>query len=236
MPPFDPTRSSRITDEDLAAYQAAGFANKSGFGDRPAVIVIDVQNRTIGPRKPVVEAIEESGYGPACGERAWAAIDNIAPLVHTARANDVPVLFAIVAPKRRGNAGSFERINPGITSVDEAGYGFPDEVAPQEGEAILPKNGPSAFFGTPLAATLNAQRIDTLILLGCTTSGCVRATSVDGFSLNYHVIVAHDGVYDRAAVSHEVSLFELDSKYADVVSSSDITAYLSGLKDGSAAS
>lgn len=230
MNEFDPTQSSRITEEDLAAYRAAGFANKTGFGDRPAVIVIDVQNRTVGPRKPVVEAIEESGYPPACGERAWAAIDNIVPIVDTARANDVPVMFATVAPKRPENAGSFERINPGITSVDEVGYAFPDVVAPRPGEVIVPKNGPSAFFGTPFAAYLNARRIDTLILLGCTTSGCVRATSVDGFSLNYHVIVAHDGVYDRAPVSHEVSLFELDNKYADVVSSSVIIEYLSGLE------
>lgn len=220
-------RSSRITEEDLAAYEAAGFANRTGFGVRPAVVVIDVQNRTVGPRKPVLEAIAESGYPPACGERAWAAIDNISPIVDAARANSVPVLFATVAPKRPEGAGAFERINPGITSVDDMGYAFPDEVTPRSGELIVPKNGPSAFFGTPFAAYLNARQIDTLILLGCTTSGCVRATAVDAFALNYHVIVAHDGVYDRAAVSHEVSLFELDNKYADVLPSTEILEYLS---------
>ena len=220
-------RSSRITDEDLAAYQAAGFSNRTGFGVRPAVVVIDVQNRTVGPRRPVLEAIKESGYPPACGERAWAAIDNIRPVVGAARENDVPVLFATVAPKRPEGAGSFERLNPGISSVDDLGYAFPDEVAPRPGDLIVPKNGPSAFFGTPFAAHLNARHIDTLILLGCTTSGCVLATAVDGFSLNYHVIVAHDGVYDRAAVSHEVSLFELDNKYADVLPSAQIIEYLS---------
>lgn len=219
-------RSTRITDEDLAAYDAAGFSNKTGFGVRPAILVIDVQNRTVGPRKPILDAIAESGYGPACGERAWAAIDHIQPILAAAREHDVPVMYPCVAPKRPEQAGSFERINPGITSVDEAGYEFVAEVAPQPGDLISPKNGPSAFFGTPLAAHLNARKIDTLILLGCTTSGCVRATAVDGFSLNYHTIVAHDGVYDRAAVSHEVSLFELDAKYADVVSSDEITAYL----------
>jgi maleamate amidohydrolase len=224
----DHLRSTRISDEDLAAYEAAGFSHSTGFGVRPAIVVIDVQNRTIGPRKPVVEAVRDSGYPPACGERAWVAIEQIRPLVELARAKDVPVMFATVARKRPEGAGSFERINPGITSVDDRGYDFPEELTPLPGEVVVPKNGPSAFFGTPFASFLNARHIDTLILLGCTTSGCIRATAVDAFSLNYHVIVAHDGVYDRAAVSHEVSLFELDAKYADVLPSDRIRAHLEG--------
>lgn len=220
----------RIAQEDLAAYNAAGFRNSIGFGQRPAVLVIDVQHRTVGPRLPILEAIETSGYGPACGERAWSAIDHIAPILTAARASGVPVLFPCVAPKRPETAGAFERINPGITSVDERGYEFVEEVAPVPGDIIIPKHGPSAFFGTPLAAQLVQRGVDSLILLGCTTSGCVRTTAVDGFSLNYRTTVVHDSVYDRAAVSHEVSLFELDAKYADVRSTAEVVAYLETLK------
>ena len=221
--------SSRITEEDLAAYEAAGFRNQVGFGERPAILVIDVQYRSVGPRKPILEAIAESGYGPATGERGWRAIDHLAPLLKVAREHGVPVMFPCVAPKRPEPAGGVEMLNPGSANVDEAGYRFVEEVAPQPGELIIPKNGPSSFFGTPLASFLVKRGIDTLILTGCTTSGCVRATAVDSSSLAYRTIVAADSVYDRADVSHEVGLFELDAKYADVVPTADIIRYIEGL-------
>jgi nicotinamidase-related amidase len=219
----------RVSDEDLAAYDAAGFRNSVGLGQRPVVLVIDVQHRTVGPRVPVLDAIRETGYGPACGERAWAAIDNITPILAAARAVDVPVMFPCVAPKRPETSGAFELINPGVASIDEHGYEFVAEAAPVSGDVVIPKHGPSAFFGTPLAAQLVQRGANSLILLGCTTSGCVRATAVDAFSLNYRTTVVADGVYDRAAVSHEVSLFELDAKYADVRSAADVIAHLRSL-------
>ncbi len=219
----------RVSDEDLAAYDAAGFRNSVGLGQRPVVLVIDVQHRTVGPRVPVLDAIRETGYGPACGERAWAAIDNITPILAAARAVDVPVMFPCVAPKRPETSGAFELINPGVASIDEHGYEFVAEAAPVSGDVVIPKHGPSAFFGTPLAAQLVQRGADSLILLGCTTSGCVRATAVDAFSLNYRTTVVADGAYDRAAVSHEVSLFELDAKYADVRSAADVIAHLRSL-------
>lgn len=221
--------SSRITEEDLAAYEAAGFRNEVGFGSRPVVLVIDVQYRSVGPRKPILEAIKESGYGPATGERGWRAIDHIAPILKAAREHDVPVMFPCVAPKRPETAGGVERLNPGIANVDEAGYRFVEEVAPLPNELVIPKHGPSSFFGTPLAPFLVKRGIDTVILTGCTTSGCVRATAVDSSSLAYRTIVASDAVYDRADVSHEVGLFELDAKYADVLPSADIIRYLESL-------
>lgn len=218
--------SSRVTAEDLAAYEAAGFRHSSGFGVRPAILVIDVQYRSVGPRKPILEAIAESGYGPATGERGWRAIDHLAPLLEVARDCDVPIMFPCVAQKRPETSGSLERLNPGIASVDSKGYEFVAEVAPQSGDVIIPKHGPSSFFGTPLASYLVSRHIDTVILTGCTTSGCVRATAVDASSLGYHTIVAADSVYDRADVSHEVGLFELDAKYADVLPTADIIRYL----------
>jgi nicotinamidase-related amidase len=227
LPPY--LQSSRITDADLAAYEAAGFRNSVGFGVRPAVLVIDTQYRSVGPRKPILEAIAESGYGPATGERGWRAIDHLAPLLHAAREKGVPVMFPCVAPKLPETAGGIERLNPKIANVDQAGYEFIAEVAPLPGELIIPKHGPSSFFGTPLASFLVKRGVDTVILTGCTTSGCVRATAVDASSLAYRTIVAADSVYDRADVSHEVGLFELDAKYADVLPTADIIAYLESL-------
>ena len=93
------------------------------------------------------------------------------------------------------------------------------ELAPGPDEVVIRKIKPSAFFGTPLASYLNELKIDSLVITGCTTSGCVRATVVDAFSLNYRVVIPSDGVFDRFELSHQVSLFDLSLKYADVVTS-----------------
>lgn len=210
-----------MSETDREAYRRSGFGSSVGFGARPAVLVIDVQYRTVGPRKPVLEAIRDS-YPTACGEPAWSAIDRIAPLLSTARACGVPVLYPCVAPKTAANLGAFGRINPLVGGVDERGYEFVEEVGPVAGELIVPKPAASSFHGTPLAAYLIDRSIDTLLLTGCTTSGCVRATAVDAFSLNFNTIVVSDAVYDRATLSHQVSLFELGAKYADVLPSAQV--------------
>lgn len=102
--------------------------------------------------------------------------------------------------------------------VAAEGYDFVREVAPREGDVLLPKKHPSAFYGTPLVSYLIDARVDTLIVTGCTTSGCVRASVVDAFSNNFRVIVPHDAVYDRIPTVHQVNLFDMAQKYADVMS------------------
>src|SRR5438105_12438041 len=103
-------------------------------------------------------------------------------------------------------------------TIPEKGYQFPAEVAPHPGDVLLPKKHPSAFFGTPLASYLINLGADTLVVTGCTTSGCVRGSVVDAFSYNFRVMVPYDAVYDRSATSHAVNLFDMASKYADVTS------------------
>ncbi len=98
------------------------------------------------------------------------------------------------------------------------------EIAPKPGDMIVRKDKPSAFFGTPLMAYLNERRVDTLVITGCTTSGCVRATAVDAFSFNFKVGVVADGVFDRAETPHKVNLFDLSQKYADVMMSDEAVA------------
>jgi len=117
----------------------------------------------------------------------------------------------------------------------EGGYDFVAEVAPREGDVLLPKKHPSAFFGTPLASYLVGLGADTLVVTGCTTSGCVRGTVVDGFAYNFRVLVPHDCVYDRSAVSHAVNLFDMSEKYADVMSTGEAIERLNGLSQSETA-
>lgn len=205
-----------ITVDDEARYEAAGFGRPVGIGERPALLVIDVQYRTVGTRPlPFFEAVKE--FPTSCGEAAWPAVANIARLLAAFRAAGRPVLYPHVAPKAATDAGRLGGKVPAIMGVPERGYHFVDEVAPQEGDVVLPKKHPSAFFGTPLVSHLVDLGVDTLFVTGCTTSGCVRASAVDAFAYNFHVVVPHDAVYDRSDTVHRVNLFDLAQKYADVV-------------------
>jgi nicotinamidase-related amidase len=136
------------------------------------------------------------------------------------------VIFPHVAPKAAYDGGRFADKVPSVMTVPPRGYEFVHEVAPHPGDILLPKYHPSAFFGTPLASHLVNQGVDSLVVTGCTTSGCVRGTVVDAFSLNYRVVVPEECVYDRSSVSHAVNLFDIASKYADVVTSAEIPSLL----------
>ena len=205
-----------ISEEEQRAYRAAGFGRPSGMGDRPALLIIDVQYRTVGTeRKPFWEAIEE--FPTSCGDVGWAAVDNIRPLLQAFRGRGLPVLYPHVAPKKSYDSGRLAEKVPSIMTISDKGYEFVDEIAPAEGDILLPKNHPSAFFGTALVSYLVDLKVDTLVVTGCTTSGCVRGTVVDAFAYNFKVIVPEDCVYDRSAVSHAVNLFDMASKYADVM-------------------
>ncbi len=210
-----------VTDEEERRYQAAGFGRATGFGKRPALLIIDVQYRTAGTEpKPYWEAIEE--FSTSCGSVAWKAIDHIAPLLRTFREHGHPVLFPHVAAKQSYDTGRLSDKVPAIMGVAAKGYEFPDAVAPQPGEVLLPKRHPSAFFGTPLLSYLIDKSIDTLVVTGCSTSGCVRGTVVDAFAYNFRVTVPEECVYDRSETAHAVNLFDMAYKYADVLPTADV--------------
>ncbi len=226
--------SDVITEDDERRYEAAGFGRPSGFGKRPALVIIDVQHRTMGNSpKPFFESLED--YTTSCGDVGWAAVEQIAKLLAVFREFDLPVLYPHVAPKtdsdRQGTLGAKV---PGIMDVPDHGYRFPDAVAPRPGDLLLPKKHPSAFFGTPLASYLIGLGADTIVTTGATTSGCVRGTVVDGFSYNFKCVVPHDAVYDRSPTVHQANLFDLGQKYADVSSTDEVVAKVREIGEASA--
>ena len=224
-----------ISEEEQKAYNAAGFGRPSGLGKRPALLIIDVQYRTIGTTpRPFWESIKE--FPTSCGDIGWNAMRNIALLLAEFRGNSWPVLYPHVAPKNKAtDGGRLAAKVPSIMNIPEKGYEFPAEIAPREGDVLIPKKHPSAFFATPLASHLIDLQADTLIVTGCTTSGCVRGSVVDAFAFNFRVLVPHDAVYDRSATSHAVNLFDMASKYADVGSTAEVLETLRPLRKAVAA-
>ncbi|MGV3653266.1 MAG: isochorismatase family protein [Noviherbaspirillum sp.] len=205
-----------VSEAEQEVYRRAGFGKPVGFGRKPALLVIDVQYRTVGSSPmPILEAIAE--YPTSCGSAGWAAVDRIAQLIATFRRLGLPVIYPHVAPKGSHNRGQFEDKVPGVMDIPAAGYDFVREVAPRPEDLLIPKYHASAFFGTSLASHLVGMGVDSLVFTGCTTSGCVRSSVVDACSYNFKCIVPEDAVYDRLPHSHAISLFDMAYKYADVM-------------------
>ncbi|QWC84483.1 isochorismatase family protein [Nocardioidaceae bacterium] len=220
--------SDLIDETTRQRYDAAGFGRPVGLGSRPGLLIIDVQYRTTGTEpRPFDEAIQE--FTTSVGEAAWDAVGNIKRLLELFRSRDWPVLYPYVAPKKSFDAGALGAKVPGIMDIPDKGYEFHPDIAPREGEILLPKRHPSAFFGTPLLSYLVQAGIDSLVVTGCSTSGCVRGSAVDAFSYNYKVAVPSDAVYDRSPLVHEVNLFDMGQKYADVSTTDELLSALEGV-------
>jgi nicotinamidase-related amidase len=223
-----------IPEEEQRGYRAAGMGKPIGLGKRPALLIIDVQYRTVGTSpKPFLEAIRE--FPTSCGEVGWAAVANIQRLLAEFRRQNWPVLYPHIAPKVATDGGRLAEKMPAIMTISPRGYQFVEEVAPRAGDVLIPKKHPSAFFATPLTSHLIDLGVDTLVVTGCTTSGCVRSSVVDAFAYNFRVLVAEDAVYDRSHVSHCVNLFDMASKYADVAPTTEVLGRLKGLTSPDAA-
>jgi maleamate amidohydrolase len=190
-------------------------------------VIIDVQYRTVGDEPlPIAESMERF-YKTSCGEAGWRAVGALRPLLAAARAAGIPVVYPHVAPKEAIDAGKTGRKIPSLMQVDARGYEFVAEVAPRPDDLMIPKRHPSAFFGTPMVSYLIELGVDTLLLTGCTTSGCVRASATDAFAYNFHCAVVEECVYDRSPTSHDVNLFDIQAKYADVIPVAEAIAYVS---------
>ena len=235
-----------LTEQDKAHVAASGHRTK-GFGTRPALLMIDLYRWVFGDRPlPLMEAIKE--WPASCGLAAWEALPHIQSLLATAREVGMPVIHVTGLPQDqsgiagwaasgRSEAGRTGYMGGGIRSARTTGmYDIVDEVAPIEGEAFLRKSSPSPFYGTPIVGHLNALGVDTLIVAGESTSGCIRASVVDACTHRYHTIVAEECVFDRSLLSHKVNLFDLHHKYADVMALDEVIAHLDGLQGAGAKS
>ncbi len=197
-------------------YAKQGFGNKSGFGVAPALVIVDFVN---GFNDPDL-------FG---GGNIPQAIEQTKKLLAFFRTKKLPVCFTRVVYADDGSdAGVFCLKAPKLKILTEASRESQvvDELKPIAGEYVVRKTQPSAFFGTDLAPWLIRQRIDTVIVTGATTSGCVRASVVDSMSYNFRTIVASDGVGDRALGPHEANLFDMGQKYADLHKVEEIIAAL----------
>jgi maleamate amidohydrolase len=201
---------------ELDVYRQQGFGNRSGFGRSPALLIVDFVN---GFNDPAL-------FG---GGNIGTAIASTKRLLQCARAQRLPIAFTRVVYAEDGSdAGVFCLKAPGLAALTEhapASHIVP-ELEPLSGEYIIRKTQPSAFFGTDLSSWLIGKGVDTLLVAGCTTSGCVRASVIDSMSYNFRTIVVTDCVGDRAIAPHEANLFDMGQKYADLMTSAEVIDHL----------
>ena len=235
--------TQRIWDPYLTSADKehlGGAADKRvGFGAKPALLLVDLYRAVFGDKpEPLMQAIKT--WPASCGLAGWTALPHIQQLLAASRAAGIPVIHITMladsgmlgwndaihhstqkAPPKPLDDAAFDRKRRGADIVDE--------VAPIAGEVVLRKTAPSAFWGTPLAGHLNFHGIDTLIVAGESTSGCVRASVVEAVSYRYRVQVVEECVFDRHESTHAMNLFDMHQKYADVIKLEDAQAALKTL-------
>jgi nicotinamidase-related amidase len=187
---------------------------------------------------PILESIKR--WRNSCGEDAWKAIPYLRQLIDKAHEKGIPVIYTTGQWREdnwdggswnwKNNRSDEERGRRPGTNVD--GNDIVAEIAPSPQDIVIYKQKPSGFFGTNLASYLTLLGCDSLIVTGTTTSGCVRATVIDGFSLNYRISLAEEGCFDRSQASHAINLCDMNAKYADVVKTADVLNYFDGLPSG----
>ena len=219
-----------MSEKDREIVAQAGYGARVGLGHRPALLVIDVTYAFAGdPSHPDDNAIRR--WRNACTEGATTAVPAIARLLEAARGGGTPVFYT-KSPRTRPdgfNRGRWlDKNSRGREDImaDDMAFEIVKEVSPQESDVVIEKEKPSAFFGTPLIAFLNDLAVDTVIVCGVATSGCIRATVIDAFSHNYRVGIVEEGTFDRSESSHWINLFEMDQKYADLMRLDDVISYL----------
>ena len=214
-------------EKDMEVYERQGLGARMGFGKKPALLIIDFINGFNDP----------DAFG---GGNIQEAIDNTEKLLAIARHLDLPIAFTSHVYAEDGSEdGLFNlkmpNLRDGLVRGSKATE-VVDQLKPRPGERVLEKHYPSAFFSTDLAGWLAQRQVDTAIVTGCTTSGCVRATVVDAMGEGFRPMVPRECVGDRAEGPHEANLFDMDQKYGDVMSLDDVIAELETLFPGQAAS
>ena len=207
-----------------------------GFGHKPALLMIDLYRAVFGDvPEPLMQAVKT--WPASCGLAGWNAVPHIQKLLRAARAAGIPVVHITMladsgmptwsdAAHRDALKRAREPLDAAALDRKKRGSDIIDEVAPIPGEVVLRKTAPSAFWGTPLAGHLTYLGIDTLIVAGESTSGCVRASVVEAVAHRYRAQVVEDCVFDRHEATHALNLFDMHQKYADVIPLEQALAYI----------
>jgi maleamate amidohydrolase len=223
-----------LNDEEREVIRLGGYGRRRGYGDRPALVLIDCQYNHIGGHAPILDQIEEWPSG--AGNRAWDAVARAQPVLQACRSAGAPVIYTRYCHDAQGQQfDSFHRKRGSDLSrflETAGGTQIVDELRPLPSEMVIKKVHASAFFGTALINHLIGLSVDTLLIGGVSTSGCVRATAVEAASLNFNVAVLADCVADRIPSSHQSSLLDLWMKYTDVVLAANAIEYLSATSQG----
>lgn len=214
-------------ESDKELFRKIGTGVRQPFGNRPALLIIDVTVGFIGStRQSVLKSVDE--FRTSCGEAGWLALDNIQKLLKACRSNNIPVIYTTAdlgAGKFVGGATK----SIGGRKLPPQAWDFPDAIAPLPSELVIHKTRASGFFQTPLATCLSTMGVDSLLVVGTSTSGCVRASVVDAFSLGFKCFIVEEGTFDRFRLSHMVNLFDMNLKYANVITLEEALKYVAEL-------
>jgi len=206
----EPTDADGALDAD---YAAAGFTGRLGWGEKPALVLVDFAVAYAEPTSPL--------FG---GPTIMEAVASAQRLLGVARAQGVPVIFTTVRYHADGRDGGvfFRKVPPLRCFLPDSPLGaLIDGFEPGEGETLIVKQYPSAFFATPLASMLRAEGVDTVVITGLTTSGCIRSTATDAMQHGFVPVVVREAVADRMPGPHEANLFDIEAKVGDVVSEAE---------------
>ena len=212
-----------VSPEALGVY--SHYKRQTYIGPRPALLAIDLYNLVFyGGAKAVHEVAKE--YPSSCGINAWNAIKPIQELFELCRRQGMPVVYTTTETRNEVKPNSVYATNRQRLELSRQDFEIKEEFKPESGDLIIYKERASGFFGTPLIAHLTRLGIDTLIVCGETTSGCVRASTVDGYSYGFHMVAVEECCFDRHELSHKVNLFDLHHKYADVMHLDEVKSQL----------
>lgn len=211
-----------ILDDELRGLLAKR-PQRPLIGHRPALIAVDLYDLVYdgGPR-PVTELMAE--FPASCGEFAWNALPATIELFAAARDRGIPIVHVNYDSREETDPRNVHPTNRKRRQSNLALYTIKEELQPLRGELVIYKKRASAFFGTPLSAFLNEMQIDSLLVVGESTSGCLRSTAIEGWSFGYPVTVIEEGCFDRSLLNHKVSLFDLHVKYATVARLKEVLA------------
>jgi nicotinamidase-related amidase len=216
-----------VPPEILEVYRF--YRRETFVGPRPALLAVDLYNLVFegGPR-PVAEVVQT--HPSSCGVHAWNAIAPLQELFALVRSRGLPVFYTTVETRPEAGPDAV-RATHRAQRVGADAYAIRAEFQPQAGDVVVYKERASAFFGTTLVAHLRRCGVESLIVCGESTSGCVRASVVDAYSYGFHTVVVEEGCFDRSPLSHAVNLFDLHHKYADVMRLAELKRHLAARPD-----